>query len=433
MSDLTKEQASLQKQLAAYEGDLSEESKAKIQQIKLQLEKNSKDIEESQYDKFISDSRQLLDDLYLEYETALNQRLDNIDALIADMITEINNDASTINDTLSSKAESVGYELSESMKNIWNSSTNAMLDALAMYDSNVAGGFAEINTSVGEVIRGVTETVMGISNVNTTITSAINSVTGNLQSILDKLTTISTMQSVSAASSYFSGSGGFSSGSSSSSSSGSTSSASGSSGSGFFIYKKDNYAKGSLNINTSIIDRLKYNDFDSSFSARKSYYSAMGLSGTYTGTDAQNAQMINWMKLHGYKNGAYNLRKSELAWTQENGNPEVIIRPSDGAILTPLAEGDSVLNPDATKNLYNFMNSPHDFVRSLGLNNIPVHTQKAQNINIGGVEFVINAPNATNWAEIKQDAMKDTQFTRFMQEVTVGKATGRSTLRKYNV
>lgn len=155
MSDLTKEQASLQKELLAYEGDTSEESRSKIQQIKLQLEKNSQDIEENQYDKFISDSRRLLDSLYQEYETALNQRLDNIDALIADMIASSNANAGMISDTLSSKADSVGYYLSESMEDIWNTNTGSMLDALAMYDSNIMGGFAEVNTSVGEVIRGV--------------------------------------------------------------------------------------------------------------------------------------------------------------------------------------------------------------------------------------------------------------------------------------
>ena len=443
MSDLTKEQASLQKMLSAYENDLSEESKQKIQQIKVRLEKNAQEIEQNEYEKFINDSKKLLDDLMLEYSEALNQRLDNIDALIADMIASSNANAGMISDTLSSKADSVGYYLSESMEDIWNTNTGSMLDALAMYDSNIMGGFAEVNTSVGEVIRGVTETVSGIGKVDTTINNAINSVTGNMQAILDKLSAISTMQSSSAASSYYGGSGGTgtsSSGSSGTGSSGSGSSgSSGSGGSGFFIYKNDSYQKGNLNIQTSIIDRLKYHDFDSSFSARSSYYNKMGFSGTYTGTDSQNIQMLNWMKLNGYKNGVYNLKRDEWAWTQEGGKAEVILNPDgsitrpDGSVLTPLKQGDSVLSADATKNLYSFMNNPQAFVRSMGLSNIPVPQNTRQNTISNDIQLTIELPNVQNYEQFKYALQHDKQFEKVVQAMTTERAAGGSSLKKYNI
>ena len=439
----TEEIASLQKQLSAYEGDLSEEARQKVQQIKVSLENAQKDLQQTEMDKYFENSKKSLNDLYQEYELALNQRLDNIDALIADMIASSNANAGMISDTLSSKADSVGYYLSESMEDIWNTNTGSMLDALAMYDSNIMGGFAEVNTSVGEVIRGVTETVSGIGNVNTTINNAINSVTGNMQAILDKLSAISTMQSYSAASSYYGGSGGTgtsSSGSSGSGSSGSGLSGSGGSGgSGFFIYKKDNYAKGSLNIQTSIIDRLKYHDFDSSFSARSSYYNKMGFSGTYTGTDSQNIQMLNWMKLNGYKNGVYNLKRDELAWTQEGGKAEVILNPDgsitrpDGSVLTPLKQGDSVLNADATKNLYSFMNNPQAFVRSMGLSNIPVPQNTRQNTISNDIQLTIELPNVQNYEQFKYALQHDKQFEKVVQAMTTERAAGGSSLKKYNI
>ena len=71
----------------------------------------------------------------------------------------------------------------------------------------------------------------------------------------------------------------------------------------FFISKKSGANKKSLSVNTSLVDRLKYNDFDSSFSARSSYYSAMGFSGKYTGSAAQNTQMLAWLKSNGYRRG----------------------------------------------------------------------------------------------------------------------------------
>lgn len=444
------EVAKLEKIYDSMNGDLSEENKAKLQQIKVQLENAKEQLEETEYDRFISDQKKLLDDLYLEYETALNQRLDNIDALIADMIASSNANAGMISDTLSSKADSVGYYLSESMEDIWNTNTSSMLDALAMYDSNIMGGFAEVNTSIGEVIRGVTETVSGIGKVDTTINNAINSVTGNMQAILDKLSAISTMQSSSAASSYYGGSGGMSSsGSSETGSSGSGSSGSGGNGgSGFFIYSRDSYPKQKLNKDTSIIDRLRYLDYDYSFSARSQYYSKMGFSGTYTGAAAQNAKMLDWMKLNGYKNGVLNLKQGELAWTQEGGEPEMITYPNgvivypdgtvkrpDGSELKLLPQGANVFPADASKTLSNFANNPSRFLQNQIRNMLPPAPQNISSDNITNYNTV-NLQLDTSGIHDKEGFIHFITHDRSVKNALVtmatGEGTGHSTLRKYN-
>ncbi|MDE6671492.1 MAG: hypothetical protein K2K16_04785 [Ruminococcus sp.] len=83
----------MEKQLSAYTTDTSEETKAKVQQLKVSLQ-------ETQYDKYVSDQKKLLNELYNEYETILNQRLD---AFIGDMIQDINDNSGMINNTLISK------------------------------------------------------------------------------------------------------------------------------------------------------------------------------------------------------------------------------------------------------------------------------------------------------------------------------------------
>lgn len=422
----TGEIASLEKQLSAYEGDLSEESRAKIQQLKVSLENARAQLEETEYDRYISDQKKLLDDLYLEYETTLNQRLDNVDALIADMIAASNANAAAVGEVLSAKAESVGYYLSESMEDIWSANTGSLLGALTVYDNNVTGGFVAVNTGVGEVIRGVTDTVSGIGNVNTTISNAISSITGNMQAILSKL-------SLNTAASGYGGSGSAPSGGG-----GSVADTPGSSGSGFFIGKRDTYPKASLNINTSVIDRLKYRDFDSSFSARQMYYSRMGLSGTYTGTDAQNARMLEWMKLNGYKHGVFDLKRDEWAWTQEGGMPEVILnsdgsitRP-DGSVLTPLKQGDSVLNADATRNLFNFTSDPRSFIYGQ-LQNLPAVKNTGYGTVNNDIQLSIELPNVQNYEQFKYALQHDKQFEQVVQSMTTGRAAGGSSLKKYKV
>ena len=89
VSDATKEIGKLQKQIIAYAEDDSEETKAQIQKLKVDLEEAQKELTETEYDQFIADQKKLLDELYTGYETVLNTRLDNIDNLILSSKNEL--------------------------------------------------------------------------------------------------------------------------------------------------------------------------------------------------------------------------------------------------------------------------------------------------------------------------------------------------------
>ena len=86
MENSTKNIASLQKQLKAYEGFGDEETLATIQKLKVELESEKQSLEETELDRYISQQSQLLDELYLEYKNMLNTRLDDTNGLIAQVI-----------------------------------------------------------------------------------------------------------------------------------------------------------------------------------------------------------------------------------------------------------------------------------------------------------------------------------------------------------
>ena len=65
--------------------------------------------------------------MYKRQEEILNKRLDNIDGLLSDMISEINSNASQISDTLRTEAASVGYDLSTEMQNVWNATNLSLI------------------------------------------------------------------------------------------------------------------------------------------------------------------------------------------------------------------------------------------------------------------------------------------------------------------
>lgn len=160
ISDETSEISSLQKQIFAYSGDNSEESRATIQQLKDQLVKAQKELEETEYDKYISDQKKLLDNLYAEYELLLNQRLDNTDALLADIIAMVNQNANVISDTLHMTADSVGYNLSDSMQTVWSTSFGTLQSVVTMYGE----GFLSQLTTVNQALNNISNLVSSMQS-----------------------------------------------------------------------------------------------------------------------------------------------------------------------------------------------------------------------------------------------------------------------------
>lgn len=118
--------ASLEKQIAAYSNDTSEESRMKVQKLKVELEDAKEGLAETQYDKFLSEQSELLETLKSDYEELLNARMDDVDAVVSDTIDSINTNSSDIKSTLESEAESVGLTITKEMGAVWDSEEQAL-------------------------------------------------------------------------------------------------------------------------------------------------------------------------------------------------------------------------------------------------------------------------------------------------------------------
>ena len=119
VSEQTEEIARLQNIINSYNGDTSEEAKTAIQKYTVELKDVQEALEETEYEKYISDQEQMLDAMQEDAEQFFSERLDDTDALISGVIDSINGDSNSIKKTLEDEADSVGYSISESMKNIW--------------------------------------------------------------------------------------------------------------------------------------------------------------------------------------------------------------------------------------------------------------------------------------------------------------------------
>lgn len=424
----TKKISDLEKEMSSYDGDTSEETKAKVQKLKVSLEEAKTNLKETEYDRYISDQKKLMDELYTEYETILNQRLDNIDVLLSDMILEINTNASMINTTLNEKVESVGYTLSDSMYSIWDTSVTNINTVLTTYGQNIYDG---------------------ISSASTTVNETLGTVNTNLQQMIAYLSTIANSKTASASTSSASSPSANATSSTSSSSNSSTntntstiSTNSSSSSNKKNLTEKDYYGvalaiwNGNYGWGTGVTrkSRLKEKGFDTNKIQTiinkmddDGYIHSGAWSGKYYGITSLSPYHYNK-----YVQGKRNVNHNQWALTQEDGL-EMIVRPSDGAILTPIAKNDSILNARASSNIWDMSNDPSEFIRNnLKLNDVgtPISQNMQTNYNQNLEQVVFNLPNVKNYEELLSSMKHDRNFERLIMAMTIDRMAGKTSLTK---
>lgn len=149
--DQTAEIAKLEKQLAAYKGDNSEETRTTVQKLRKQLGDAQQNLQDSQYDRYVSDQKTMLDDLYNEYSDLLNSRLDDTNALMKDMIDTVNASGSDIYRAITDMADSVGYSVSKFTDDIWTSATAHSDSIVEMYGDNFTSQLTSVNYVLNDI------------------------------------------------------------------------------------------------------------------------------------------------------------------------------------------------------------------------------------------------------------------------------------------
>lgn len=161
IAEKTSDIASLEKQLAAYQNDMSEETRSKIQKIEVDLKEAREDLQDTEYDQFISDAKTALDSMYSEYEEILNARFDDVDALFEKLIEYVNTNHAEISEYLSKETEAVGYTITDATSSIW-SNGGAANSVVAAYSTDISLKL----TSVGQAVQNILAVLEGIASAN---------------------------------------------------------------------------------------------------------------------------------------------------------------------------------------------------------------------------------------------------------------------------
>lgn len=431
IAEKTKALNALEKQYSAVQGDNSEEGKKNIQQLKDQINTAKDDLKDTEYEKLISDTQAILDNLADTTKTWLDGRLDSFDITMQEIIDQSNENASNISQTITSTAENYGYKLSESMSSIWSINASNITNGINSVLGDFSNKFVEGSNAINKVCGDINAAVQGL----------LKNSNDEAQRVADEIARQQAEQNANTDGGYSdSGSSGSDSDSNDWSDNWDNSDSGSSDDRGSdgvnWIYSPDSYPKDLLNIENSIVDRIKWHDYDSSFAARSQYYDQMGGEGQYYGTYDQNVFMLDWMKSHGYRKGTKSATSGVHIYDEDNPGSEVIV--TKYGTLRQFDSGDTVFSKEQVQKLWDMSKGITDLTPNMGLNNIasklpdiPVNSKSMSNkVDISYGDVSLSFPNVHNYEDFMKQAQQDPKFEKMVQNMTLGQTLGRNSLNK---
>ena len=436
----TKNITKIRKTMAAIQGDTSEEGRAKLQRLQVELDNAEQDLEDYEYERYVQDQQDMLDSLYEEYEELLERKLDDFMGVVQEGIDEANSNSSTANEYLNSLQESIGYE-SESGSLISSTDT-------------ISG---QVSTIIGQLVA-IEESISGLNNVDDEDTSDIttaptpttpgNTTSDLSQATQDKLTSdskdVTASSGANTSSSVGSSSGGSSSGNSSSGGSSSSSSSKPKVSSIKETLKEGSQGTNVKTLQKALNEVVKSNlDVDGIFGAKtkkavKKFQSNEGISSD--GIVGKNTKAK--FKAKGYYKGSKRIPYSQDALIHDGpGNKqELHYREVDGALYTRLGKDDMIFDNKSVQKLWDLShNNGNDIASKFSINhllqngalydlnkqmqsvnNITNQATQETHIHIGSVVL----PNAKNYEEFRDQLLNDKKFQNQTRSMTVGRISG---------
>lgn len=427
IAEKTKALNALEKQYSAVQGDNSEEGKKNIQQLKDQINTAKDDLKDTEYEKLISDTQAILDNLADTTKTWLDERLDSFDITMQEIIEQSNANASNIADTITSTANDYGIKLSESMSSIWSTNANNITNSINSVLGDFSNKFVEGNNAINKVCGDINAAVQGL----------LKNSNDEAQRVADEIARQQAEQNANTNGGYSDGggsSGGGDDWSDNWDNSDSGSSDDGGSDGVNWIYSPDDFPKDELDISSSIVDRIKWHDYDSSFAARSQYYDQMGGEGQYYGTYDQNIFMLDWMKSHGYRKGTKSATSGVHIYDEDNPGSEVIV--TKYGTLRQFDSGDTVFSKEQVQKLWDMSKGITTLTPNMGLNNIasklpdiPVNSKSMSNkMDVQFGDVTLSLPNVKNYEDFMKQMVSDKRFLKAVQEGTLGQVLGRNSL-----
>ncbi len=394
IAEKTKTIASLQKQLTAYNGNDSEESRAQIQKLKVQLEEAKSDLKDTQYEKFISDTEDMLDDLMNDYQQFIDEKLNDTNTILDEIKTLLGSDiietikgldSNLTNDTKDQIGSSTtnGGDGGQAAKDyVHNTVTNDQNKVNSKTDTSSYDAAKEAD--IAKKKNGIAQKKKAINGQRQSFQNQIKELESQLKQLYGELNSIENKYQFEKSSTK---------------------------NKDKLQDLKNNYIEKKSGLNAMIQDVTHNKDMLQQFIAD---------------LDKQSAQLDKDLaSINGYEKGSEHIDKRQLAWTQENKR-ELIYRAADGALLTELNPGDKVFTNEMTENLWelaktnpsllysstNFVPKLPDIAKSAGTSTI---------VEVG--DIVMNGVNdpETFGRQLREEICKNGKTTQCITEAVSAK------------
>jgi len=413
IKEQTKAIASYQKQLAALGGDTSEENQAHLQELADSLNKAEEDLQESEYERWLSDQEEMMDNMYSDFEKLINDKLDNVDELIMRAIDQTAQSATDISRTIQDEADEFLYNLD-------NTSFGVNMD-MRMSDA----------VSAVHSVEDAINTMINAANIN-----AQNEL-AQLQSLAQTIATQAAAKAVQTPqvnpNTNNNGGGGGETGQGGNKNNG------GGGGGGenpnaaaiSKLEKEINSLKGEK---TSLEQIVKYytqmadnaqNAANRATDTTSRYQQLNNRSMYMTQVNEANAKIKTINSNIETKN--QELQKLKNAAYAKGGVIGNAIKRTgeDGIILA--RSGEEVLSIERVKQMQQV------FKLMQPLSNVNSAAGMGGNTTVNGMNVVFDLPNVTSYEDFVNKAQKDPRFERLVQSVTIGNSLGKSKLSKYSI
>lgn len=381
--DKQKSITDLERQIAAMSGDTTAATVAKRKKLEEQLSEARKDLDNFNRDHSIETQKEALTQAQEDFEEqknaeieALEETLEEEEALILEAFELVRGNSETISKEIEEIARKYGIKISTDVTEPWKNGESAIASYGEVLSAQSSGFIAilegvedeiytmqkkadEANKSISDIfgdksdqlVNDLNEAYSSTENLRNLAQSLKDSYVQafdgsgyNFDSLINKLNQVKDAANAASAAAGSVGGGG---------------------GSGASNQKQ---IKGYHLV-------IKYEGGKETEIKSKTFKSIQEANDYYFKNESNFAQFLTGKKKTGhsvrqvyYAKGVKNLKKDELAWTQDpNGTSktrEMIISPSSGAVLTPLKKGDSVLKNKFTENVFDMAEDPEGFILS---------------------------------------------------------------------
>lgn len=385
VQDQTKNIADIQKQLAAYTNDTSEESKKTIQELKVDLKDAMQNLQDSEYDRYVSDQEKMLDRLYEDYEDWIDMRMDDTDALIEDVLAQLDEKGAVVEECLTEIAGTWNYD--------------RMITSVESIEEMVRKMFERADANASEKSQEVWDN---------TITQPLDTIYNGetIQSIVDKA------------------GGGSSSGSVSSSSNSASSPSSSSSGPPDDDWYKYNHSSPSV-----FSPQYKNSNGDdySTYGIGTAEYEKLVLTAASNGynlaDDKDKFGDTEW-----YQAAEEILKKNQSSYS--TGGPlgkAIKASGEDGIFFGRL--GEEIVTPDELDKLSDIFEQVDLMKNIRGKYNFPA-SMVQNSTSMGDVKFEITLPNVQNYEDFRRQLVRDPNFEKATLTMVNNAVVGKNSLAK---